>query len=72
MKYPIRHADASNDLPGTMTIDADDDQDAIRQTRAMVAAGFSGEAWASVALPDGRCYVARNVRGEAVGHHLPA
>lgn len=54
---------AGNDRPGTLTVD---DERAIETARALVCDGLRNEAWATVELPDGRKYHARNEHGDVV------
>ena len=55
------------DRPGTLTASPDQ---AIKTARALVRDGLRNEAWASVELPDGRTYQARNSHGRVVARYL--
>jgi hypothetical protein len=64
--YGHTHADST---PGTLTLAATNDADAIRDIRKFVADGYRNETWAAIDLADGRAYTVRNVHGKAVGRY---
>lgn len=68
--YQMVYGHTSNDCtPGHLTMDATADSDAVSDLLDFVKGGYRNETWASVELSDGRSYVARNVRGGAVGQY---
>jgi hypothetical protein len=60
---------AGNDMPGTLTVP---DELAIGAARALVRDGLRNEAWATLELPDGSIYQARNEHGRVIERHVPA
>jgi len=70
-KYQITYGHSTADcVPGTLTLAATNDADAIKETQKFVAEGFRNESWAALDLADGRAYTVRNVRGNAVGQYV--
>lgn len=70
-KYQITYGHTQSDCtPGTLTLSATNDADAINETRKFVADGYRNETWAAVDLADGRAYTVSNVHGEAVGKYI--
>lgn len=69
-KYQITYGHTQADCtPGTLTLDATNDADAVDEVRKFVKDGYRGETWATLVLTDGRAYSMRNVRGDAVGRY---
>lgn len=70
-KYQIAYGHTMADCtPGTLTLAATNDDDAIRELCAFVADGYRNETWAALDLANGGGYTARNVRGNAVGQYI--
>jgi hypothetical protein len=66
--YQITYGHTMADCtPGTLTLKATTDTEAIKEIREFVAEGYRNETWAAIELADGRFYNVRNVRGEAAG-----
>lgn len=61
-----------NSTVGTLTLKADNDQDAIAEINALVSDGYRNETGARIELSDGRGYIATNRHGEARGRIDPA
>ena len=61
-----------NGTVGTLQLKSENDQQAIAELDAIVAAGYRNETGAGVELSDGQRYTARNVHGEASGRFAPA
>lgn len=67
-KYQIKYGHTQRDCtPGSLTLKATTDAQAIDETRKFVSDGYRNETWAAIDLADGRAYTVRNVRGKAVG-----
>jgi|GEM_PF-2235579 len=64
--YPAKFGHEENCTPGTMTINADSDGQAIQQAREFVASGLRNGTWINVDLSTG-AYAARNIHGNAIG-----
>ena len=70
MKYQITYGhNLQNCAPGTLTLPATTDAEALKQISKLVTDGYRDETWAAVDLSDGRAYNVRNVRGHAVGNY---
>lgn len=70
MTYTMRYGHAANAIPGTLTLDAKDDANAVAELREFVAAGYRSETWANVDLSDGRTFGAHNKSGIAIGRYV--
>lgn len=69
-KYQIVYGHTQADCtPGTLTLAATTDDEAVAETRKLVQDGYRDETWATIDLSDGRAYNVRNIRGEAVGKY---
>lgn len=66
MTYEMTYAHSDNDMPGLLFIDANNDIDAMARVRKFVSDGFRGETWGSIGLKDGKEYICRNHRGNAI------
>ena len=67
MKYTAKYWHNPSDTPGTMTFNAIDDDDAIRQAKSFVEAGYRNETGLNMTLSDGSSYGLSNKHGLAVG-----
>ena len=59
----------NNGRPGTLT---GPDNEAVKTARSLVRDGLRNEAWATVELPDGRVYQARNAHGRVIARYTNA
>ena len=67
-KYQITYGHSQTKCgPGTLTLAAENDAEAVKEARKFVADGYRDATWAALDLSDGRSYNVQNVRGNAVG-----
>lgn len=64
--YPAKYAHSQGDTPGSMTVIAGTDEEAIAEARKFVEKGFRNGTWITVDIADG-FYTAQNEHGSAVG-----
>lgn len=72
MNYEMIYAHSDNDIPGSLPLRANTDEQAINEVRAFVEDGFRNGTWGSIEFADGSGYICHNRYGRAEGCQLPA
>lgn len=72
MAYKMIYAHCDSDIPGSLSLSAQTDAQAINEVRDFVEDGFSNGTWGSIEFADGSGYICHNRYGRAEGCKLPA
>lgn len=65
--YSARYGHADNCVPGTLQIEADTREDAIKQAKKFVEDGYLNQTWINLTLSDTETAAYTNAHGKAVG-----